>query len=203
MALADFLKAERLVKLPWYQKALALLGIVVLIVAIYFVFIDAGYRTQIADLKNQVVQLDKQITDLKAIERDLAKFEKQNALLKKELEKAMTKLPNDPKVEELIKDVSMKAKKYGVEVVSFNFKPEQVQPLYIEVPVDVKLRADYFPLMIFLSDISRLERIVNVSDLQLKTSREGRLEVSCSLLAYRFKEKGEEPAKKKRRGRRR
>ena len=200
MALGDYLKAERLVKLPWYQKGLIIAGIVVLIVVIYFVLIDSGYRSQIAELNNQIAQLDKQITDLSAIERDLPKFEKQNALLKKELEKAMTKLPNDPRVEELVKDISLKAKKYGVELVSFNFRSEQVQPLYIEVPVEVKLKTDFFPLMIFLSDVARLERIVNVSDLKIRKSKE-RLEVSCNFIAYRFKERTEEPAKKGRRRR--
>ena len=197
MALADYLKADRIIKLPWYQKALALLAIVVLIVVIYFITVDRSYRNQIADLKNQIVRLNTQIANLRAIEQDLSKFERQNALLKKELDKAMTKLPNNPQIDQLIKELTFRARKYGIEISRIDIRKEKVQPLYIEVPLKLNLSGDYFPLMIFLNELARLERIVNISDLQIKTGKGNLLKVECILIAYRFKQMTQPQGKKK------
>jgi type IV pilus assembly protein PilO len=196
MALADTLKADKLIKLPWYQKALIMGGLCVIIIALYFLTLDRNYKGQIAVQKDEISKLDKQITDLRTIAQDLPKFERQNALLKKELDKAMTKLPGKPQVDELLKDVTAKAKTNGIEVGSFERQNDLQQSLYIEVPVSMKLKANFFPLMIFFNELARMERIVNISNLELKRTKatEALLDVNCTLTAYRFKETVESPA---------
>lgn len=195
MALADTFKAEKIVKLPWYQKALILGGLCVILLALYFFFLDSSYKDKISTQRDQISKLDKQITDLQTIEKDLPKFERQNTLLKKELDKAMTKLPGEPQVDELLKDVTMKAKTNGIEIQTFERKPDVPQSLYIEVPVNIKMRANFFPLMIFLNELARMERIVNITNIEIKRPRslQALLEVTCTLTAYRFKESTAQP----------
>jgi type IV pilus assembly protein PilO len=189
MALADSLKADKLIKLPWYQKA-AILGVIAAVIMVfYFLTLDRTYKSQISKQADDISKLQKQITDLKTIAEDLPKFERQNAMLKKELDKAMTKLPAKPQIDEMLKDVTFKAKTYGVEVVTFNISPEMPQTLYVEVPVKMKLKSNFFPLMIFFNELARMERILNISDLNIVISqKESLLDIACTLTAYRFKE---------------
>ena len=189
MALADTLKVEKIVKLPWWQKAAIVGGLAAVIILLYFFFIDTKYTDQIDKLNNDIAALDKNITDLKTIEKDLPKFERQNAMLKKELEKAMTKLPSTAQIDELLKDVTIKAMANGVEVGTFDRQTDVTQSLYVEVPVNMKLKAGFFPLMIFWNELARMERIVNVSGITMKgNKKDSSLDVTCTLTAYRFKE---------------
>jgi Tfp pilus assembly protein PilO len=126
MALGDYLKAERLVKLPWYQKALILGVGVLIIVIVYFTTLDRSYKAKISELRGNVAKLDKQITDLKTVERDLPKFERQNALLKKQLEKAMTKLPSKTQIDALLKDITVRANDNAIDIVSLSAR--QIRP---------------------------------------------------------------------------
>jgi type IV pilus assembly protein PilO len=199
MALADTFKADKLIKLPWYQKALIMGGLCVIIIALYFLTLDSKYKTQIQAQNDEISKLDKQITDLETIAKDLPKFERQNALLKKELDKAMTKLPGAPQLDELLKDVTVKAKTNGIEVQSFERQTDIAKSLYIEVPVNMKLRANFFPLMIFFNELARMERIVNVSKIDMKRMKpsEALLDITCTLSAYRFKETEPPPQEKK------
>jgi len=191
MALGDYLKTERLIKLPWYQKALIIGVIVLVIVILYFFTLDRRYQNKIKDLKGQIAKLDKDITDLQTVKRDLPKFERQNALLKKQLEKAMTKLPSKAQIDALLKDVTVRARNNNVDITAFEKKPEIDQTLYVEVPVDIKMKSGFFQAMIFFNELARLERIVNVKNLTMKSDKIGNLEVSYTLNAYRFREASE------------
>ncbi len=192
MALGDYLKAERLIKLPWFKKALILgLGALIIII-LYFTTLDRKYQNQISGLKDSIAKLDKQTADLKTVERDLPKFERQNALLNKKLEKAKTKLPGKSQMDALLKEVTARAKDNNIDIRTFEKKSEAPKSLYVEVPVDIKMKAGFFQSMIFLDELARLERIVNVTNLGLKADKLGNLDISFTLNAYRFKEPAEE-----------
>jgi len=190
MALADTFKADKLIKLPWYQKGLILGGICVIVLALYFLTLDRNYKSAIQVQKDEISKLDKSITDLRTIAQDLPKFERQNALLKKELDKAMTKLPGVSQIDELLKDVTVKAKTNGIEVQTFEKQNDIQKSLYIEVPVSMKLKANFFPLLIFFNELARMERIVNISNIELRRTKAtgALLDITCILTAYRFKE---------------
>ncbi len=188
MALGDYLKAEKLVKLPWYQKALILGVIALIIVILYMTILDRGYKAQITALKGQISTLDKNIADLRSVEKDLPKFERQNALLKKQLDKAMTKLPGKTQIDALLKEVTERAKNNAIDITTFERGKDVTRDLYVEVPVNIKMKGAFFPMLIFLDELARLERIVNIQDLDLKADSNRMLDVSCVLVAYRFKE---------------
>lgn len=189
MAVGDLLKAERIIKIPWYQKGLALALISAVIFVLYYFTLDRSYRNQISQLNAELTKLQKSITELMAVKESLQVFETQNKKLKKELEEAMTKLPTKTQIDELLKDITVRARTNGIEVTTFERKPDQPQTLYVEVPVKMKLKSNFFAMMIFLNELARMERIVNLTNLQLQRGKEkGMLEASFTLLAYRFKE---------------
>ena len=79
------------------------------------------------------------------------------ACLKKKLEKAMSKLPGKAQMDELL-DISCSKLETdrGRRVVSFDKQPDVTKALYIEVPVNMKLRGNFFPLMIFFDELARV-----------------------------------------------
>jgi len=102
-------------------------------------------------------------------------------------------------IDELLKDVTVKAKTNGIEVQTFEKQNDIQKSLYIEVPVNMKLKANFFPLLIFFNEIARMERIVNISNIDLRRAKptEALLDITCTLTAYRFKETVEQPTEKK------
>ena len=65
------------------------------------------------------------------------------------------------------------------------------------IPVRLELVGSYHELGIFLDRVSKLDRIVKIENLSLtRLKQPPKLQVSCTVVTYRFVEKAEEkPAK--------
>ena len=75
--------------------------------------------------------------------------------------------------------------------LSFEFGKEEVQPLYVKVPMKVAFAGSYKAIVEFLSRIERMDRFAVVEDIQIKSSKDGKSQASCMLFAFRAKTKDE------------
>jgi type IV pilus assembly protein PilO len=75
-------------------------------------------------------------------------------------------------------------------VVLFRQKPEVFQDLYAEVPVEMSVRGSYHQIALFFDKVRRLDRIVNISDTNMKNPQlvGGQMQVDAAFAAttYRF-----------------
>ena len=78
-------------------------------------------------------------------------------------------------------------------------KPESYSEFYADVPVQMEMRGTYHELAAFMDRVKRLDRIVNVSDIQLRQPRvEGDVVVltaSCTATTFRFLDEQERKAR--------
>ena len=83
----------------------------------------------------------------------------------------------------------------GLEIVLFRQKPEVYHDFYAEVPVEMQMRGTYNDVALFLDRVKRLDRIVNVTDIQLKKPRiDGErvvLDAACTATTFRFLDEAE------------
>jgi type IV pilus assembly protein PilO len=115
--------------------------------------------------------------------------------LRASLNRAQARLPDQREIADLLSSVAASGRASGLEITLFRQKPEVYRDFYAEVPVEMQMRGTYHDLTMFLDRVKRLDRIVNVTDIQLTKPRvEGDrvlLEASCTTTTFRFLDEAE------------
>jgi type IV pilus assembly protein PilO len=156
---------------PRVQLIIAVAPSLVLIV-LFFFSIYAPKSKEIGGLDEKIAQMDKQIAVNEEQVRQLDALIVENTLLKNKLEKLKEQLPEEKEVSVLLKQISDLGQTSGLQILLWKPEAKKTDPsgLFIEIPVKVEVLAEYHRLGDFLSQISRLPRLVNISDLSLKVS---------------------------------
>src|SRR4030067_922448 len=89
------------------RKKILLLIVIVWIIARLFTYLVVLPKNEERDrLKDELNKLTKELNEAKAITRDLPKFQEQAAMLEKQLAEAITQLPNEKEIPEILKKIS-------------------------------------------------------------------------------------------------
>ena len=147
-------------------------GLIVIISAVYWYFFWSPNNEILVSLQSELQTKRKKLTELENIKKDLPKFIAENERLKKEFTIASLKLPKEEEIPALINSVYSDISASGLEPVVFAPKGQTNKDIYAEIPIEMKVKGNYFELANFFDRISRLPRIVNVRDLNLKRSKE-------------------------------
>jgi type IV pilus assembly protein PilO len=180
---------------PGGQKA-ALVGALVLVAAV----VDWNYwygpeRRALTQLTTQTSALRAELDTKRSKANARASAERELRDLAAELRRAEARLPDQREIADLLSSVAGSARGVGLDIVLFRQKPEVYHDFYADVPVEMAMRGTYHDVALFLDRVKRLDRIVNVSDMQLKKPRvEGErviLEGSCTATTFRFLDEAE------------
>jgi type IV pilus assembly protein PilO len=116
------------------------------------------------------------------------------------LKVAITLLPETREIPELLTQISQLGLSAGLEFRLFKPEPERPADFYAEVPVSLAILGFFHDLARFFDHLSKLSRIVNVTDIKIspaKGSREANtLMTQCLLTTFRFLEPQEAAGKK-------
>jgi len=138
-------------------------------------------------------------SEYKNLEQRLASAKKKAAQLNQYREKmktaeaqykiAMKALPDKKEIPSLLTNISEAGKEAGLEFLLFQPESEINKDFYAEIPVSIKVAGNYHNVGLFFDNVSRLFRIVNIKDIVMATTREGKeLNTSCTAITYRFVE---------------
>lgn len=191
------LSMDSIMKLPTSKKIFILVAILCVITAIYFYLFFIPQRDELNFKKDELAKLMKELNESKSIARELEKFKAEVKKLNEELERALTQLPNEKEIPEILKSISSLGKESNLEFTLFRPKPEEPQQFYAKVPIELVALGNYHNIGIFFDKVSKLPRIINVVDFNmtrakdLKGKGEGDVIVrtSCQINTYRFIEK--------------
>ena len=78
-------------------------------------------------------------------------------------------VPDEKEVPGFMKMMDAEAAKAGVELRRYTAKPSESKDFYTELPFEVELDGPYYSMLNFFDNVGKLERIVNVSGLQVAT----------------------------------
>ena len=109
--------------------------------------------------------------ELEAYRPKLADIERQLANLKQQLEIERRIVPDEKEVDNFMRMVSGEARKAGVEVRRYTARPYQSREFYTEVPFEVEFDGPYYSMIGFFDRLSKVERITNVSNLLVASTR--------------------------------
>ena len=183
-------RVEKLLKLPLYQRLAILGGTLLVIVGLAVWFLGMPAYEELTNLKQESQKLDGDIAQKRLVANNLPKFKEEFAKMEKQLEKALTKLPNQSEIPSLLTNLAGLAKDNGLEVQVFKPRPEVPKGFFAEVPADMVLRGSYHEVAMFTSAVGGLPRIVNINNLSLtnpvNAGKEAILNVTCNVLTFRF-----------------
>ncbi|GBD97440.1 MAG TPA: hypothetical protein ENG83_08050 [Nitrospirae bacterium] len=157
-----------------YQIIIAALPSLILIL-LFFFLVFSPRNDEIKNLGQKISQLDKEIASGEAKVKKLDALIAENALLKKKLLRLKEQLPEEKEVSVLLKQISELGLKSGLKILLWKPQARKTQPagLYVEIPVKVEVLAEYHRLGDFFSHISRLPRLVNISNIVLRVDKRG------------------------------
>ncbi|MGF1511562.1 MAG: type 4a pilus biogenesis protein PilO [Myxococcota bacterium] len=179
----------RIAKVPIGQRVLALAGIVVLLtVANYFFFVSPR-NTQIEQADRQIQDLDSKLIQKTAIARNLPRYRVEVERLKQRLNEALTLLPNDAEIPELLQKVAARVEQSDCELSNFEPRGEVVSGFYAKIPVQMAIEGNFHSIMVFFDKVSKLSRIVNVTDIKLTAPEveNKKVVLTATFLATTFK----------------
>jgi len=194
------LSMDSILKLSTSKKLLILVVILCVITGAYFYSMFTPQKRELDAMKSELSKLVEELEKSKAIARDLEKYKAQVEQMNKELAVALTQLPTEKEIPEILKSISSLGKESQLEFTLFRPKPEDPQQYYAKVPIELSIVGSYHNTGTFFDRVSKQPRIINVVDfnmakLNMKGRDEATVRVSCLLNTYRYVEKKTEPKK--------
>lgn len=176
---------------PFTTKIAILLGLIIIISGIYWYFIWSPNNDQLNGLQKTLETKKKRLAELENIKRDLPKFEQEFERLNKEFQIASLKLPKEEEIPTLIDSIYLDLSASGLEPVGFAPQSLVKKDIYAEIPIKMNVIGSYFELANFFDRVSRLPRIVNVRNLNLKlhkksTSRDSILGADFTTVTFKL-----------------
>ena len=192
---------EKLLKLPTKQKVALLILVLLLEGAAMFYGLYRPRMQERAELQTTHEELQKQIQENRRIANNLPRYTAEYEQLKKDLDAALTELPNQKEIPSLLTSISSLGKGAGLEFLLFRPKPEVPKDFYAEVPVDIAVSGTFYNVADFFVAVGKLPRIVNINNVNfsdIKTAG-GRttVKVNCLATTFRFLDKKETKDEKK------
>lgn len=145
----------------------------VIISVIVLMLIVMPKTKEIKGLRSEISTQENEIAKSKAMAAKLDVLKVENEKLKKRLDELKEQLPEEKEVSSLLKQISEVAAKSDIDILSWKPEAKKAHPSGIveEIPFSLTLTGTYHNLGYFFSNITRLNRIVNFSDIKLGTPK--------------------------------
>jgi type IV pilus assembly protein PilO len=192
---------DKIATLSRPQRFAICIGTFVVLGGLFFYLIYMPKSGQLSDLKQSYEELETKLLKAKADAKDLEKYEKMFEEAQGKFRLVLRLLPDKKEIPRLLEDISKSGRHSGLEFLLFKPTGEVNKGFYAEIPVKIEVLGGYHNLGMFFDKVSRLSRIVNVSD--IKISKKGAkgskktLKASCVATTYRFVESTKKSGKKK------
>ena len=153
---------------PWYLQALVFFALALVIIGV------GEYLpvSPVADLRNTLdadhtkdSDLNRQVSELQVYERRNAEFKLEMAALEKQLDTLKTIVPEEKELDEFMRLLQGAAAASGVQIRRLVANAVVPKDYHYELPFEIEVDGPYFSIEDFFSRLSRLSRIINVSDL--------------------------------------
>jgi type IV pilus assembly protein PilO len=160
---------EKIVKAPPAVKFGGLAAAVVLMTAANFFFVIQPLEEKMERLRSEQRKLDFDLADKSEIAQNLNERRREMDVLQQKLDEALTELPENKDVEELLAQLNDIGKKSGLEIARVEPGSETVGggDFFARIPVKMQVSGNYHEIAMFLQEVANMRRIVNVNNIRL------------------------------------
>jgi type IV pilus assembly protein PilO len=175
-------------------------GLIVCVLAAGGYYLHSMNTDSLDTLRTEVDEIRQSVQKHQAIAARRSDLEARLKSLNETLKVAITLLPESREIPELLTQISQLGLNAGLEFRLFKPEPEKQADFYAEVPVSLSILGRFHELGTFFDHLSRLSRIVNVTDIKI-TPTKGKedasaLSTNCLLTTFRFLEPPETDGKR-------
>ncbi len=134
-------------------------------------------------LQADLQRLESDLNQKKAIAANRPKLEADIKALQSQLEAVLVRLPEEKDIPRLLTQVNTLGQQNGLEFLLFRPGTPSKKGFYAEVPIDMRVEGQYHSLGAFFDRVSKLERIVNISDIKVSPLAGGQQKPDRSVVA--------------------
>lgn len=168
-----------------------------LVVAVYYVIFYTDVSKKIESAQNQSTDLENELaTQQQALtsyfsDRDELALREQRA---PELNKV---LPAEAQAAEFLSSIQQVANVSGVDLNGWHPQEERIETYFAKVPMEIELDGHFHQIAKFAYEVGRVERIINMEDIQISEPHlegdEVVLKVKCMATTFHLKAPGAQP----------
>lgn len=144
-----------------------IVGAAVGITALLYFLVFDGMSSANATARMELESKRNEITRLREFEPRLAELNLQIEQLKQQLEIQKQIVPDDKDADRFMHLMQEQAAAAGVQIRRYTARPVAAREFYSEAPFEIDLDGPYFGVLDFFQRVARLERIINISNLQM------------------------------------
>jgi type IV pilus assembly protein PilO len=185
----------QILRLPRQQKIAILAGLILLLMLLGYFYVYLPANVNVAKLSEEIISVRGDRDRKRALSGNLPKLQKELQEWDAKLKAAVAQLPDRKEIPDLLSSLSTKARESGLEILLFRPRAENFQEFYAEIPVDIVVRGGFFNAATFFDEVGKLNRLVNIDNIDLKNPKVGSdqvvLEISTLATTYRFLDEAE------------
>ncbi|WNZ60511.1 type 4a pilus biogenesis protein PilO [Myxococcus sp. MxC21-1] len=182
---------DQFVKAPPAIKFGGLAAAVVMLTAANFFMVIQPTEQAIEATIAQRRKLDMELADKSEIAQNLNERRREMDVLEQKLSEALTELPEQRDIEELLAQINDIGKKSGLEISSVTPDKESVGggEFFARIPIKMTVNGNYHEIALFLQEMANMRRIVNVNNIKLDSAalKNEKVVLQSSFLATTFR----------------
>lgn len=159
---------DKLVRAPWSTKIGGLAAAMLALGGGVYLLGVQPAEDEIANADAELQRLEGEFLDKQQIANNLNQFRKEKEVLEERLQEALLELPNEAAIDDLLRQLNDLGAKSGLDIVSVEPVAEVPAQFFARIPIKMKVVGNYHEIAIFFDSVSKLKRIVNVSEMSLK-----------------------------------
>lgn len=192
---------EKFIPLSLRTKAAICLSVVLVLSLLFYFMSYRPYKQQIVTLQQDIQHFENTLKITRQTAENLDTLKKSTSETEKNFQILSALLPDEKEIPQLLKDISALGHSAGLDFDTFKPEQEIHQDFFKKIPVTIKVRGSYHNLGYFFDQISKLARIVSVTNVRMSSPEtktdEILLQSDCRLLTYQFlSEPPQKPAEK-------
>ncbi len=164
------LDLKKLNELPWYAQLGIFLCIGCILAGMGYYFFISGLLEQINIKQGQLDGLKVEIQRGQAVEQKHLEFKTQNQKLLEKLATLKIILPEAKQTDDLLRQIQSSAVSSGLTIKLFQPLTVVQKDFFSEWPITMEVEGNFHNLGIFYDRLSKLSRIVNVSNVRILQS---------------------------------
>lgn len=178
------------------QKNHKLAGAAAVLILPLIIFFFVLYLPKSKEIETLIQQKNTATQELQKA-RDTAatlnKHKAEMATIEEQFSETAVLFPKEMEIPRLLTDISAEGQSAGLEFLTFKPLAAIPKDFYSEIPISIKVNGPYHNMGSFLDHVSKLARIVSVSNVKMsapkKSEGEMFLDSDCTLITYQFTNK--------------
>lgn len=181
---------DKVSKLKMVHRVLIFAGTVVLLLGLFIYLIYLPKTGEITKIKSEKDRLDREIRLARVRAKNFEKLEADFTAVEGDLKSALTLLPTTSEIPKLLKSITKLGNDSDLEFLLFSPEKQVAREFFVEIPVSMELRGSYHNVATFFDKVGKLDRIVNVVNVNMTPLKaySTYLKTTCKAVTYRFKE---------------